>query len=78
MNIALGGPGGGRGRERLRYTALEGDITRAIADDQAVFRSAATAGAHALDPLEPVVIAASPLMAFGCAWGFSRRIADYR
>jgi len=60
------------------YTALEHDITTAIDDDQATFKTAATAGAHALDPMEPVVIAASLLMALGCAWGFSRRLAEYR
>jgi hypothetical protein len=36
------------------------------------------AGANALDPLEGVVIAASLLMAAGCAWAVSRRLAEYR
>ena len=60
------------------YAALEGDISQAINDDQAVFRSAATAGADAFDPLEPVVIVASLLMALGCARALSRRLAEYR
>ncbi|MGH3294387.1 MAG: hypothetical protein ACRDP7_21535, partial [Trebonia sp.] len=60
------------------YTALESDLTRAIAADQAVFESAATDGANALDPLAGVVIASSVLMALGCAWGVSRRLAEYR
>jgi hypothetical protein len=60
------------------YTALEADLTRAIAADQAVFASAATSGASTLDPLAGVVIAASLLMAAGCAWAVSRRLAEYR
>ena len=60
------------------YQALEHDINQAITDDQATFESAATSGASALSPLEPVVIVASLLMALGCAWGFSRRLAEYR
>ena len=60
------------------YTALEGDLTKAIAADQAVFDSGATAGANALDPLEGVVIAASLLMAAGCGWAVSRRLTEYR
>jgi hypothetical protein len=70
--------GTGDGSSAAGYAALEDDITQAITSDQAVFRSAATAGADALDPLEPIVIVASLLMAFGCAWGFSRRLAEYR
>jgi hypothetical protein len=66
------------GSTASEYTALEGDLTKAIAADQAVFDSAATAGAHALDPLEGVVIAASLLMAAGCGWAVSRRLAEYR
>ena len=60
------------------YNALEGDLTQAIAADQAVFDSAAASGANELDPLAGVVIAASLLMAAGCAWAVSRRLAEYR
>jgi hypothetical protein len=60
------------------YTALEGDLTGAIEADQAVFDAGATSGASALDPLEGVVIAASLLMAAGCGWAVSRRLAEYR
>ncbi|HEY6495278.1 MAG TPA: hypothetical protein VIZ43_18535 [Trebonia sp.] len=60
------------------YTALEGDLTDAIAADQDVFDSAASSGASTLDPLVGVVIAASLLMAAGCAWAVSRRLAEYR
>ena len=64
--------------ESAGYSALEGDITGAIGADQGVFTSAATSGQQALDPLEAVVIAASLLMALGCGWAFSRRLAEYR
>ena len=60
--------GPGTGSSATGYTALERDITRAISADQGVFGSAATAGASALDPLEPVVIVDALLMAVGCAW----------
>ncbi|HEX6521488.1 MAG TPA: hypothetical protein VF070_16030 [Streptosporangiaceae bacterium] len=70
--------GTGTGSSAAGYSALENDITKAINDDQAVFRSAATAGANVLDPLAPVVVAASLLMAAACVWGFSRRLAEYR
>ena len=60
------------------YNALEGDLTQAISADQAVFNSAAAEGANALDPLAGVVIAASLLMAIGCGWAVSRRLAEYR
>jgi hypothetical protein len=70
--------GSAAGSTATGYTLLEGDITRAIAADQAVFDSAATAGANALDPLAGVVIAASVLMAACCGWAVSRRLAEYR
>lgn len=70
--------GTGAGSSAAGYAALESDITAAISDDQATFRSAATAGARALDPVEPVVIVTSLLMALGCAWAFNRRLAEYR
>jgi hypothetical protein len=70
--------GTGAGSSAAGYDVLERDITQAIASDQATFRSAATAGADALNPLEPVVIVASLLMALGCVWSFNRRLAEYR
>ena len=70
--------GSGAGSTGTAYTGLESDITSAIRADQAVFDSAATKGANALDPLAGVVIAASLLMAAGCAWAVSRRLAEYR
>jgi hypothetical protein len=60
------------------YDALVGDLTGAIDADRAVFTSAATSGQQALEPLEVVVIVAALLMAIGCGWAFSRRLAEYR
>jgi hypothetical protein len=60
------------------YNVLERDFSAAIKADQAVFASAAAEGASALDPLTGVVIATSLLMAAGCAWAVSRRLAEYR
>ena len=70
--------GSASGSTATGYTLLEGDITKAIAADQGIFDSAATEGANTLDPLAGVVIAASLLMALGCGWAVSRRLAEYR
>jgi hypothetical protein len=70
--------GSASGNTLTGYNALELDIPRAIAADQAVFASGASGGANALDPLTGVVIATSLLMAAGCAWAVSRRLAEYR
>jgi hypothetical protein len=66
------------GSTATAYNALEGDLASAIAADQAIFDSAATEGANALGPLAAIVIAASLLMAAGCGWAVSRRLAEYR
>jgi hypothetical protein len=68
----------GSGPTASGYHVLEGDFTRAIAADQAVFASAASSGANALDPLTGLLAAASVLMALGCGWAISRRLAEYR
>jgi hypothetical protein len=60
------------------YTALESTINAASLADQAVFKSSATSGAHTLDPLAGVVIAAAILMALTSAWAIARRLAEYR
>jgi hypothetical protein len=70
--------GSASGSTATGYTLLERDITKAIAADQDIFDSAATEGANTLDPLAGVVIAASLLMALGCGWAVSRRLAEYR
>ncbi len=70
--------GSASGNTLIGYNALEDDFSLAIAADQGVFASGASDGANALDPLTGVVIATSLLMAAGCAWAVSRRLAEYR
>ena len=70
--------GAGASSSAAEYDVLEPDITRANADDQADFRSDVTKGSGALSPLGPVVVIAALLMALCCAWGLSRRLAEYR
>jgi hypothetical protein len=72
--VVKAGPGG----TATGYDTLEGLIESAINADQGVFQAAASAGASALSPLAGVVIAGSLLMALCCAWGISRRLAEYR
>ncbi len=70
--------GTGPGSSAAGFQRLERDLSRAVAADQVTFRSAATAGAGAFDGLEAGIIVVSLLMAAGCAWGISRRLAEYR
>jgi hypothetical protein len=70
--------GAGPGSSAAGYKALKDDIRGAINSDQTIFRSAANAGARELDPLEPLVIVASLLMALACGWAITRRLAEYR
>ncbi len=60
------------------FRHLDADLARAIAADQASFRSAAQLGRDALTALEAGVIVLSLVMAAGCVWGISRRLAEYR
>jgi hypothetical protein len=60
------------------YGALVNDIGHAIVADENTFVSAVTQGSGELDPLEPMMIIASLLMAISCGWGLSRRLAEYR
>jgi len=70
--------GTGPGSSAAGYATLEQNIQEANKSDQQVFTSAATSGAHTLDPLAGVVIAAAILMALASAWGITRRLAEYR
>jgi hypothetical protein len=70
--------GTGPGSSAAGFRGLETDLSQAIAADQVVFASSASAGAGAFTGLEAGVIAAAVLMAAGSAWGLSRRIAEYR
>ena len=60
------------------FGRVETDLSRAIAADQVVFHTNATAGGNAFTGLEAGVIVAALLMALGCAWGLSVRLAEYR
>jgi hypothetical protein len=70
--------GTGPGSSAAGFRTLEADLGQAIAADQVIFASSANAGAGAFSGLEAGVIAACLLMAAGCAWGLSRRLAEYR
>jgi hypothetical protein len=70
--------GTGPGSSAAGFRNLETDLGQAIAADQVVFASSASAGAGALSGLEAGVIVAAVLMAGGSAWGLSRRLAEYR
>jgi hypothetical protein len=60
------------------FSRLSADLDSAMASDQAVFDSTARSAASAYTGLAAVVIAAALLMAAACAWGLSRRLAEYR
>jgi hypothetical protein len=60
------------------FTRLSNDLTSAVTSDQAVFDSTARSASGAYAGLEPGIIVAALLMAAACAWGLSRRLAEYR
>jgi hypothetical protein len=70
--------GTGPGSSTAGFDRVEGDLGRAIAADQVIFHGSATAGENAFTGLEVGIIAAAVLMALGCAWGLSVRLAEYR
>jgi hypothetical protein len=70
--------GTGPGDAGASFTRLSDDLTTAITSDQAVFYSTARSASGAYDGLEAVVIVTALLMAAACAWGLSRRLAEYR
>ena len=72
---ALGGQPGDAG---AAFARLSGDLSAAIDRDQAVFNSTAQSASSAYAGLEAVTIAAALLMAAACAWGLSRRLAEFR
>ncbi len=60
------------------FGRLDAGLTSAISSDQVVFQSSARSGRDAFTGLEAGVIVLSLLMAAGCAWGLTRRLAEYR
>jgi hypothetical protein len=70
--------GPGAAASTAGFARVEADLSKAIAGDDAVFHSGATAGRDAFTGLDVVIVLAATLMAAGCAWGLSRRLAEYR
>jgi hypothetical protein len=60
------------------FVRLDSDLILGIRADQAYFQTAATAGQNDLAGLEAGMIALAVVTAIGCAWGISRRLAEYR
>ncbi|MGH3422871.1 MAG: hypothetical protein ACRDOD_25130 [Streptosporangiaceae bacterium] len=52
--------------------------TLMVSAGQSVFASNAAAGSGAFDGLEAGIIALAAIMAVGCGWGLTRRLAEYR
>jgi hypothetical protein len=66
------------GDAAARFASLSTDLSNGINADQAVFASSAHSGRDAFTGLAIGMIVASLVMAAGCAWGLSRRLAEYR
>jgi hypothetical protein len=70
--------GSGPGTAGTLFGQLESDLDAAIDADQAVFASNAAAGSDAFTGLEAGVVVLALVMAIGCGWGLTRRLAEYR
>ena len=70
--------GSGPGSAGTLFGQLEADLEAAIGADQAVFASNAAAGSDAFAGLQAGIVAAALVMAVGCGWGLTRRLAEYR
>jgi len=70
--------GQGPGSAGTLFGRLETDLDAAIRADQAVFADSAAAGSGAFTGLVAGVAVLALAMAAGCAWGLSRRLAEYR
>ncbi len=70
--------GSGPGTAGTSFSQLETDLGAAINTDQGVFAANAAAGTDAFTGLEAGIIVLAVVMAVGCAWGLSRRLAEYR
>jgi hypothetical protein len=70
--------GTGPGSSAAGFGRAEGDLSRAIAADQVIFHSSAAAGRGDFGGLQAGIVVAALLMAVGCVWGISRRLAEYR
>jgi hypothetical protein len=63
---------------RGAFVRLSADIAAGTTRDQAVFDTTARSASGAYAGLEPGLLVAALIMAAGCAWGISRRLAEYR
>jgi hypothetical protein len=70
--------GTGPGSSAAGFGRVESDLSRAIAADQVIFHSSASAGSDDFGGLQAGIVVAALLMAVGCVWGISRRLAEYR
>jgi hypothetical protein len=59
------------------FRQVQARLTAAISADQAEFAAAARGGQDALAGLEAGMIVAALVMVAGCAWGLTRRLAEY-
>ena len=66
------------GEPATRFGSLSDALSKAIAADQAAFASSARSGRDAFTGLAAGMIVAALVMAVSCAWGLSRRLAEYR
>jgi hypothetical protein len=60
------------------FQRLSDTLTKGITDRQAVFASSARSGRDAFTGLAIGMAVAALVMVAGCAWGLSRRLAEYR
>jgi hypothetical protein len=66
------------GDAATQFGSLSATLSGGINAHQAVFASSARGGRDAFTGLAVGMIVASLVMAAGCAWGLSRRLAEYR
>jgi hypothetical protein len=66
------------GEAATSFTTLSGFLSHGIDTSQAEFASSALHGRDAFTGLTEAMIVASLVMAAACAWGLSRRLAEYR
>jgi hypothetical protein len=66
------------GDAATRFAKLSATLSEGIDAHQAVFASSARDGRDAFTGLAAGMIVASLVMVAGCAWGLSRRLAEYR
>lgn len=60
------------------FQRLSDTLTQGISDRQAVFASSARSGRDVFTGLAIGMVVAALVMVAGCAWGLSRRLAEYR